>query len=256
MWRKERTSAKKMLGKGIQVSKHQKSNKPLRFFVWLYSFQTWWGWQRRGEEKKQDEMCSGSQREDAVACSSRRTWRGDVQRMDWKEAKGGRNGQNQATLKRCGYESWLVWWKKEEIGRIKEQRNLMRSSPGTWIVRTWRGRKWRHWREKRERKQEGEGFTETKQRVVKAGFGKHYKETKSKIPYEQRIVFVSGEVKGIAPVWLRSPVFCLQLLFSCMQYTAYFREGKTPFRTEMAIVFISQAVVLLCQPVYKQQHPG
>ena len=148
--------------------------------------------------------------------------------------------------------------RREDIGRIKEQRDLMRDSPGALIVRTQRGSKWRHWREKRERKQEGEGFSETKQRVVKPGAGKHYKQAKPKTPsaYEQRLVFVSGKVKGIALFGLRSPLFSLQLPFSCMQYNDYFREGKIPFRMEMAIAYISQAVVLLHQPVYKQQHPG
>lgn len=49
-------------------------------------------------------------------------------------------------------------------------------------------------------KQEGEGFSETKQGVVKVGAGKHYNQPKPKIPSpcEQCLLFVSGEVKGIA----------------------------------------------------------
>lgn len=86
MWEKERTSAKKILGKVIQVSKNQNSNKALRLFGLLCSSQTWHGWQRRGKEKKPDEVSSDSEGKDAVAWTSRRARRGDRQRIDWNEA--------------------------------------------------------------------------------------------------------------------------------------------------------------------------
>lgn len=41
-----------------------------------------------------------------------------------------------------------------------------------------------------------------------------------------------------------------------MQYSAYFREVKIPFRMEMAIVYITQTVLLLHQAVCKQQLLG
>lgn len=94
--------------------------------------------------------------------------------------------------------------------------------------------------------------------VVKTGAGKHCKQGKPKISsaHEQCLHFVSWEVKGIELFGLRSPLFCLQLPFFHMQCNAYFREGKIPFRMEIAFFYISQADVLLCQPVYKQQNPG
>lgn len=74
--------------------------------------------------------------------------------------------------------------RRKEIGRLNEQKDLMRISPGVWIVRIWRGWKWRHWRETRERKEEGEEFRETKKsaKLVEAGARKHCKHTNPKDP--------------------------------------------------------------------------
>lgn len=231
MGRKIRTSAEKTLGKGMSPY---------------------------GREVKQTTQTLRQGAKSSVSQRGRQ-WhsrgRGDVHRMDWNEAEGGRNGQNQAHTKKVDMNHGLSGGRREEIGRLNEQKGLMRNSPGLWIVRTWRGCEWRHWRDTGGRKEEGEEFHETKKRVVKAGVRKHCKHTKLRSPAPTNgIFFVSGEVKGIALFWLRSPLFCLQLLFSCMQYSTYFREVKISLR--MAIIYITQVVLLLHQALCKQQLPG
>lgn len=53
-----------------------------------------------------------------------------MHRMDWNEAKGGRNGQNQAHTKKVDMNHGLSGGRREEIGRLNEQKGLMRNSPG------------------------------------------------------------------------------------------------------------------------------
>lgn len=66
----------------------------LRLALLLLSDGTW------TTEDSQEEARWLEQRQSEQDAVTRSRGRGDLQRMDWEEAKGGRNGQNQAHTKK------------------------------------------------------------------------------------------------------------------------------------------------------------